>query len=98
MEEKAKESDFWNLINIKNNNQGDDLIYDYLGFNKEKIVKEVEKYTGKKRDSVLIKAETQTKQKAKAYTPVIVQEAASFFASISENEDMKTSGIAASDD
>lgn len=62
------------MINIKKASQGDDPIYDYLGFNREKIIKEVEKYTGKKRENLMhVKTETQNKHKPKAYTPVIGQ-------------------------
>ena len=61
------------MINIKKNSQADDLVYDYLGFNRDKIIKEVEKYTGKKRENLHVKAETQNKHKPKAYTPVIGQ-------------------------
>jgi hypothetical protein len=38
-EEKSQESEFWRLIGVKNSQKGDEAIYDFLGFNKEKIVK-----------------------------------------------------------
>jgi hypothetical protein len=38
-EEKSQESEFWKLIAVKNSQKGDEAIYDFLGFNKEKIVK-----------------------------------------------------------
>lgn len=41
--------EFWKLISTKKNQEGDSDIYDFLGLNKDKIIKEVEKYTGKKR-------------------------------------------------
>ena len=53
-------------------NSGDDAdIYNFLGFNKDKVISEVEKYTGKKRSST---NETKSKKKTKIpqadYIPV----------------------------
>ena len=38
------------MIKAKSSNDNDNEIYDYFVFNKDKIVQEVEKYTGKKQE------------------------------------------------
>lgn len=87
------DSTFWSLIAAKKHGDGDSAIYDYMGLSKEQIVSEVEKYTGKKRDSTNL-ADRKQKTKAKSakvdYIPFSATDAANFFGSLdSECEEPK---------
>lgn len=75
------EGQFWELISAKVNSGEDSDIYNFLGFNKDKVISEVEKYTGKKRS-----AHNETKSKKKVKVPqadyIPVENAASFFGNL----------------
>ena len=72
-------------MKAKMSNDSDSDIYDYLGFNKEKIVNEVENYTGNKRQFFIgskRQKEKAVKPKTKAYTKMQGEALSDFFASI----------------
>lgn len=75
---EGETGEFWKLISTKKHQEGDADIYDFLGLSKDKIIKDLEKYTGKKRDSFTsnnnLKSSKKTKTKvSKAdYIPVSV--------------------------
>jgi hypothetical protein len=80
---EEEEGELANLIRAKSSIEGDSEVYDYLGFSKSKIVQEVEKYTGKKREfNTGHHKEKNPKHKPKAYTQIQGQDALAFFASI----------------
>ena len=83
--EEGETGEFWSLIAAKKTQNGDSDIYDFLGFNKDKIISEVEKYTGKKRDSTTKDDPKSTKKKGGSkvdYIPFSGTDAASFFGSL----------------
>lgn len=80
--DEENDSELANLIKAKSG-ENDTEIFDYLGFSKSKIVQEVEKYTGKKREFAAgSQKEKSTKHKPKAYTQIQGLDALAFFASI----------------
>lgn len=87
--------EFWRLVSTKKHQEGDADIYDFLGFNKDKIVKEVEGYTGKKRESISqsMKALKKTKTKPSKADYIPVSDAADFFVSLSAEPVDKSSMI-----
>lgn len=95
-DEADNQSELCSLLKAKAGGENDVEIYDYLGFSKSKIVQEVEKYTGKKREvHTGHQKEKGVKPKPKAYTQIQGQDALAFFASInnkvSEPEEEETS-------
>jgi hypothetical protein len=82
-DERENDCELSVLIKAKLSTEADSGIYDYLGLNKEKIVKEVEKYTGKKREySIGAKTVKSVKPKAKAYTQMQGEDLVNFFTGI----------------
>lgn len=80
--DEENDSELATLIKAKSG-ENDTEIFDYLGFSKSKIVQEVEKYTGKKREFAAgSQKEKSTKHKPKAYTQIQGLDALAFFASI----------------
>lgn len=84
----------WKILSLKSNQENDNEIYDFLGLNKDNIIKEVEKYTGKKRQSGIIenkKAKSKVNKGSKAnYIKISSKEADDIFGNLNNFQSQKT--------